>query len=121
MLLIASWYQMRVTLQDIYAKSGYGNDGRQRLLEWCAWVRATARETPMLAPMARVARTIEECIEGVCAQWRTGVTNAFMEGLNSVFSAVKRRARGFRTERNLTLMLYFTAGGLTLPARPHTH
>jgi transposase len=120
-LVTAKAYQMRVTLQDIYSKAGYGDDGRGRLLEWCSWVRATAREMPMLAPMARVARTIEECIEGVCANWRTGVTNAFMEGLNSVFSSVKRRARGFRTERNLTLMLYFTAAGLTLPARPHTH
>lgn len=44
-----------------------------------------------------------------------------MEGLSSVFSAVKRRARGFRTERNLIEMLYFTASGLTLPAARPTH
>ncbi len=40
-------------------------------------------------------------------------TNAFLEGLNSVFSAVKRKARGFRSTKNLITMLYFTAGHLT--------
>ena len=29
---------------------------------------------------------------------------------------MKRRARGFRTVRNLTIMLYFTAAGLALSA-----
>ena len=45
-----------------------------------------------------------------------GTTNAFLEGLNSVFSAVKRKARGFRSTENLITMLYFTAGRLDLPA-----
>jgi len=38
-----------------------------------------------------------------------------MEGLNSVFSAVKRRARGYRTVRNIVTMLYFVAGKLPEP------
>jgi hypothetical protein len=48
--------------------------------------------------------------------WTHRTTNAFMEGLNSVFSAVKRKARGFRSTKNLIAMLYFTAGNLDLPA-----
>ncbi len=44
------------------------------------------------------------------------LTNAFMEGLNSVFSAVKRRSRGFRSMEHLTTMLYFVFGKLRLPA-----
>jgi transposase len=39
-----------------------------------------------------------------------------MEGLNSVFSAVKRKARGFRSVDNLIAMRYFTSGHLNLPA-----
>ena len=39
-----------------------------------------------------------------------------MEGLNSVFSAVKRKARGFRSTKNLIAMLYFTSGNLDIPA-----
>jgi hypothetical protein len=36
-------------------------------------------------------------------------------GLNRVFSAVKRKARGFRSIENLITMLYFTVGKLDLP------
>ena len=42
---------------------------------------------------------------------------AFMEGLNSVFQATKRKARGYRNSVYLITMLYFTAGKLKLPAR----
>jgi len=45
----------------------------------------------------------------------SGLTNAFMEGLNSVFSATKRKARGYRSTTHLITMLYFTAGKLRLP------
>jgi len=38
-----------------------------------------------------------------------------MEGLNSLLSAVKRNARGYRTGEYMTVMLYFVAGKLTLP------
>jgi transposase len=38
-----------------------------------------------------------------------------MEGLNSLFSAVKRRARGYRSPEYQTAMLYFVAGKLEIP------
>jgi transposase len=38
-----------------------------------------------------------------------------MEGLNSLFLAVKRKARGYRTLKYMTAMLYFVAGKLNLP------
>jgi hypothetical protein len=41
-----------------------------------------------------------------------------MEGHNSVFSAVKRKARGFRSVHNLISMLYLTACLLNVPATP---
>jgi hypothetical protein len=34
----------------------------------------------------------------------------------SVFSATKRKARGYRSTTNLITMLYFVAGKLRLPA-----
>jgi hypothetical protein len=39
-----------------------------------------------------------------------------MEGIDSVFSAVKLRARGFRSTQNFVTMQYFTAGNLDIPA-----
>ncbi|HNR71336.1 MAG TPA: transposase, partial [Verrucomicrobiota bacterium] len=54
-------------------------------------------------------------LAGILAHWKWGLTNAFMEGLNSVFSAVKRRARGYRSPVYLITMLYLVAGKLRLP------
>jgi transposase len=108
-------YEMRLVLQGIYqwkdvevAKKLFGN--------WCAWVKAMREQTgELLEPMARAARMIEGHMEGILAHWTQGLTTAYMEGLNSLFSAVKRRARGYRTVEYMTSMLYFVAGKLTLP------
>ena len=108
-------YEMRLVLQGIYqwkdaevAKKMFGN--------WCAWVKATREQAgELLEPMARAARMIEGHMEGILAHWTQGLTTAYMEGLNSLFSAVKRKARGYRTVEYMTSMLYFVAGKLTLP------
>ena len=42
------------------------------------------------------------------------LTTAYLEGLNSVFSAVKRKARGFRNTDNMINMIYFVAGKLPI-------
>jgi hypothetical protein len=57
------------------------------------------RTGELLEPMARAARMIE----------------GHMEGLNSLFSAVRCKACGCRTVEYMTSMLYFVAGKLTLP------
>ena len=54
-------------------------------------------------------------LAGMLAHWKWGLTNAFMEGLNSVFSATKRKARGYRSTTHLMAMLCFTAGKLRVP------
>ena len=108
-------YEMRLVLQGIYqwkdvevAKKLFGN--------WCAWVKAMREQTgELLEPMARAARMIEGHMEGILAHSTQGLTTAYMEGLNSLFSAVKRKARGYRTVEYMTSMLYFVAGKLTLP------
>jgi transposase len=108
-------YEMRLVLQGIYqwkdvevAKKLFGN--------WCAWVKAMREQSgELLEPMARAARMIEGHLEGILAHWTQGLTTAYMEGLNSLFSAVKRKARGYRTVEYMTSMLYFVAGKLTLP------
>lgn len=65
--------------------------------------------------MRKLADTVEAHLEGILAHWKAGLTTAFMEGLNSVFSAVKRKARGYRSPVYMLTMLYFVAGELPLP------
>ncbi len=69
----------------------------------------------LFGSMVKLAQMIERHLAGILAHWKRGLTNAFMEGLNSVFSATKRKARGYRSTTHLITMLYFTAGKLRLP------
>jgi len=65
--------------------------------------------------MLKAAQLVQNHLAGILAHWKWGLTNAFMEGLNSVFSAVKRKARGYRSTVYLITMLYLVAGKLRLP------
>ena len=72
----------------------------------------------LLEPMCQAADMVERHLEGILAYWRQGLTTAFLEGLNSLFSAVKRKARGYRSTEYQTTMLYFVAGKLEIPYYP---
>jgi transposase len=115
-LCTAKAYQMRLVLQDIYRSATTTEAGR-RFRVWVRWVRWVARTQPknLLRSMLKVADLVENHLAGILAHWKWGVTNAFMEGLNSVFSATKRKARGYRSTTHLITMLYLVAGKLRLP------
>lgn len=110
-------YQMRLILQDIYNQTPNAKQARKDLKSWCNWVKQKAEQKghALLEPMAKVARMVERHLEGILGHWKEGLTTAFLEGLNSLFSATKRKARGYRSTKNLLAMLYFVAGKLTVP------
>jgi transposase len=115
-LCTAKAYQMRLVLQDIY-RSATATEAGRRFRVWIRWVRWVARAQPknLLRSMVKVAALVENHLAGILAHWKWGITNAFMEGLNSVFSATKRKARGYRSTTHLITMLYLVAGKLRLP------
>ena len=116
-LWTAKAYQMRLVLQDIY-RAADAATARQRLRVWCRWVRWVARFCPqesLFVSMLKLTAMIQAHLAGILAHWKAGITNAFMEGLNSVFSATKRKARGYRSSTHLITMLYLVAGKLRLP------
>ena len=117
-LITAKAYQMRLVFQDIY-RSADATTARHRFEVWCRWVRWAARfcHFNLLASMVKVAQMVEDHLKGILAHWKWGLTNAFLEGLNSVFSATKRKARGYRSTTHFIAMLYFIAGKLRLPQR----
>ena len=109
-------YQMRLAFQDAYRLDSAGA-ARRRRLAWGRWVRRGRQKLGALfGEMEKFAESVERHWGGILAHWKHGLTNAFLEGLNSVFSAVKRRARGFRSFEYLRTMLYLVAGKLRLPA-----
>ena len=107
---------MRLVLPEIY-QSPTATVARRRFHVWWRWVRWGARQQPKnrLRARVQVADLVEKHLAGSVAHWKWGVTNAFMEGRNSVFSATKRKARGYRSTTYLVTMLYFVAGKLRFP------
>ena len=69
----------------------------------------------LLEPMRKAAEMVERHLEGILGHWKQGLTTAFLEGLNSLFSATKRKARGYRSSEYQIAMLYFVAGKLEIP------
>jgi hypothetical protein len=90
-----------------------------RLKAWIKWVRHKTIKDLCLKPVQRLSLTIKKHLDGILAHWQGKITNAFMEGLMSVFSATKRKARGYRAFTNLRTMLYFTASDLKIPCSPY--
>jgi transposase len=107
---------MRLELQRAYAPPTAAQ-ARRRFQEWCQWVRTEARDlaSGLLEPMCKAAQKVERHLEGILAHWKQGLTTAFLEGLNSLFSATKRKARGYRSSEYQIVMLYFVAGKLEIP------
>jgi transposase len=109
-------YAMRLELQRAYAATTVAQ-ARNRFESWSIWVQAEAAalKSGLLEPMRNAADMVERHLEGILAHWRQGLTTAFLEGLNSLFSATKRKARGYRSIEYQTAMLYFVAGKLEIP------
>jgi len=109
-------YAMRLELQKAYAATTVAQ-ARNRFETWCRWVRteAEALTSGLLEPMLKAAEMVERHLAGILAHWRQGLTTAFMEGLNSLFSATKRKARGYRSIEYQTARLDFVAGKLQIP------
>lgn len=107
---------MRLELQRAYAAKTVAV-ARQKFQAWCAWVRteAEALRSGLLEPMREAAEMVSRHLEGILGHWKEGLTTAFLEGLNSLFSATKRKARGYRTSEYQIAMLYFVAGKLEIP------
>jgi transposase len=111
-------YLIRLELRDIYQHTIKPERARNRLEKWVNWGRNKCeRFGECMAPMKKVIATVERHLEGILAHWTNNwLSTGFMEGLNSVFSAVKRKARGYRNTTYMITMLYFVAGKLAIPS-----
>jgi transposase len=65
-----------------------------------------------IEPLINFTRMLEHHWPGVMRWHHSRVSNGLLEGLNSLIQAAKRRARGYRTNRNFIAMIYLVAGKL---------
>jgi len=77
------------------------------LRTWCTNVLRSK-----VAPMKDVAKMIRTHFEGIVAWAQTRQTNGFIEALNGLFQAAKRKARGYTRFATMRTVLFLIAGKL---------
>jgi transposase len=88
---------------------------RTMLLHWCTCVMRSKVE-----PMKDVAAMVRRHIDGIVAWAQTRMTNGFLEALNRLFQAAKRRARGYKRFNPIKTVIFLIAGKLDFRAvNPH--
>lgn len=77
-----------------------------------AFLNSWCEEVELLnAPaMNRFVRTVKSHWSGIVQFVETRISNGILEGINSKVQLAKRRARGYRSERNFANMIYFLCG-----------
>ena len=79
---------------------------RWRITCFVKMMREAIADQPLLKPMLKALETLSRHAEHVVRRWVSGLTNARLEGMNSLFQAARSRARGYRNEANFIAMIY---------------
>lgn len=80
---------------------------RRMLLQWCINVMRSKVE-----PMKEVAKLIRGHLEGIVSWAKTRQTNGFLEALNGLFQAAKRKARGYGSLNTIRTVIFLLIGKL---------
>jgi transposase len=99
-------WQYREDLREILSRKQI-NVMREMLWQWCTNVMCSKVE-----PMQAVAQMIRKHLEGIVTWARTRMTNGFLEALNGLFQAAKRKARGYRRLSTIRTVIFLIAGKL---------
>ena len=98
--LTAQAYKLKMSFDQIWKIQKYAII--PYLHQWMDTVRATTLE-----PLKEFVKSIENNYSGIMMSFKTGITNAIAEGINSVIQLARTRARGFRNIDNFKAMVYF--------------
>jgi transposase len=96
----------REQLRDIMTRR-QPNVVRALLKQWCTNVMRSKVE-----PMKAVAAMIRNHFEGILAWVTTRQTNGFLEAINGLFQAAKRKARGYGRFQTIRTVIFLIAGKL---------
>ena len=102
---------MRVTLQDIYEQCLTREEAEPRLKKLCSWLIRSR-----LQPMKDLCGMIRDHWDEIVNYFEFRLTNAILEGINSIIQNIKRRARGFRNNEYFKTMIYLNCSKLDIDA-----
>jgi transposase len=104
----------REQLRDILDRRQF-NIVSAMLAQWCTNVMRSKVE-----PMKQVATMIRTHFDGIVAWTRSRQTNGFIEAINGLFQAAKRKARGYTRLQTMKTVLFLIAGKLNFTTiNPH--
>jgi len=104
----------REQLRDILGRRQF-NIVSAMLAQWCTNVMRSKVE-----PMKQVATMIRSHFHGIVAWTRSRQTNGFIEAINGLFQAAKRKARGYTRFQTMKTVLFLIAGKLNFATiNPH--
>ena len=102
--------QMTEAMRDVYG-CATAEEARPMLDRLPGWMMH-----PDVPDMKGVARTVRENREGILGYFGSRLTNAYLEGANSLIQSIKKAARGFRNVEYFTTAIFLRLGGLSFDA-----
>jgi transposase len=77
------------------------------LNNWCDWVTESK-----ISQMQKVKRTIKKHWDKIVNYAVSKITNAILEGFNSIFQAAKNKAKGYKRPQTIKTIIYLLTGKL---------
>lgn len=105
-LKTARAYLIKLALQDVYFATTH-EEAEVHLKKWYSWAIRS-----QIDQVRAVAKTVKNHWNGILSWFNSKLSNGFIEAINGLIQAAKRRARGYRTTKNLINMAYLIAGKL---------
>ena len=101
-------------LRAIYDRRPAVEEAEHLLLRWISWARRSR-----LPAFKQLGATYKAHLAGIVEHFRSGLSNGFVEAMNSQIQAAKARAKGYATDRNLIAIAYLLCAKLRhLPHNP---
>ena len=94
-------YRLKLAFQDIY-NMNYSKDIAE--IEFKEWIQWAVRSK--LVEFKNAAKSIGNKLEGILNYFENRLTNAVLEGTNSMIQSIKSRARGYKKIENFKAMIY---------------
>lgn len=98
-------YQIKLNFQELYQQPP--ELAEAYLKKWYFWATHSR-----LKPIIDAAHTIKRHWDGILRWFTSKLSNGLLEGINSRIQAAKARARGYRSSKNLGIIIYLIAGKL---------
>lgn len=94
-------YRLKIAFQDIYNTNYTREFAEYEFKEWIQWAVKSK-----LPEFKKVAKTIGMKMDGILNYFQSRLTNAVLEGTNSMIQSIKSRARGYKKIENFKAMIY---------------